>query len=68
MEPAIEAFPGPVLILQGDADELVPLRDVEAAAKRYPNCSLRVIPGETHHFDRFPDRMKAIIREELIQW
>ena len=65
VEDAIDAFPGPVLLLQGAADELVPLQDVEAAAKRYRNCTLELIPGETHHFDRVPERMKTVIRSWL---
>jgi len=67
-EDCMARFPGPVLLIHGDEDDLVPLEDSREAAKRYPHCVLAVIPGETHHFDRFPDRMKAIIREELIQW
>ena len=28
---------------------------------------LELIPGETHHFDRAPERMKAVIRSWLEQ-
>ena len=54
-----------MLLIHGDADDLVPVEDSKAAAKRYQNCSLAVIPGETHHFDRFPEKMKALIRDWL---
>ena len=64
-EEAIDRFPGQVLLIHGDADDLVPVEDSKAAAKRYRNCSLAVIPGETHHFDRFPEKMKVIIRDWL---
>ncbi len=67
VEDAIDAFSGPVLLLQGEADGLVPMQDVFAAAKRYRNCRLELIPGETHHFDQAPEQMKAIIRSWLEQ-
>ena len=67
VEEAIDAFPGPVLLLHGEADDVVPLRDVAAAAERYRNCELELIPGETHHFDRAPEQMKAVIRSWLEQ-
>ena len=67
VEEAIDAFSGPVLLLHGEADDVVPLRDVAAAAERYRNCKLELIPGETHHFDRAPERMKTIIRNWLEQ-
>ena len=67
VEEAIDAFPGPVLLLHGEADDVVPLRDVAAAAERYRNCRLELILDETHHFDRAPERMKAVIRSWLEQ-
>lgn len=67
VEDAIDAFSGPVLLLHGEADDVVPLRDVAAAAERYRNCRLELIPGETHHFDRAPERMKTLIRSWLEQ-
>lgn len=67
VEDAIDAFAGPVLLLHGDADDVVPLLDVSAAAERYRSCKLELIPGETHHFDRAPERMKAVIRSWLEQ-
>ncbi len=67
VEDAIDAFAGPVLLLHGEADDVVPLWDAAAAAERYRNCTLELIPGETHHFDRAPDRMKTLIRDWLKQ-
>lgn len=66
-EEAIDAFSGPVLLLHGEADDMVPLRDVAAAAERYKNCKLELIPGETHYFDQAPEQMKDIIRRWLEQ-
>ncbi len=65
-EDAVDRFPGPVLLIHGDEDNIVPLEDSLIAAKRYQNCQLSVIPGETHHFNRFPEQMKTIIRDWLI--
>ncbi|MBQ1410685.1 MAG: alpha/beta fold hydrolase [Oscillospiraceae bacterium] len=67
VEPAMEAFPGPVLLLYGEADDVVPRRDVEMAARHYRNCSLVQLPGETHHFDRAPEQMQAAIRSWLLE-
>ena len=65
VEEAVDAFSGPVLLLHGEADDVVPRRDVEEAARRYRNCTLALLPGETHHFDRNPEQMKRHIREWL---
>ena len=56
-------FAGPALILHGDKDDTVPLEDSGKAAEQYENCELKVIAGETHHFDQHPEQMKRIIRE-----
>ncbi len=65
VEEAIDAFPGPVLLLQGEADEIVPPEEARAAARRYRNCRLEIIPGETHHFNRATAQMQALIRAWL---
>lgn len=64
-EDAVERFPGPVLLLHGEEDDVVPLKDSREAAARYQNCRLEALSGETHHFDRRTDQMKTIIREWL---
>ena len=65
VEESIDAFSGPVLLLHGAADDVVPLRDVENDAKRYRNCKLALLSGETHHFDQSPEQMKALIQSWL---
>lgn len=40
----------PVLIVHGDADQIVPLSDSERVAKIYKNARLHVIPGAGHGF------------------
>lgn len=67
VEDALERFRGPVLLLHGDADDTVPLEDSIEAVRQLSDCSLLVIPGETHHYDRFPEKMKAIIREWMLE-
>ena len=55
-------YKGPVLILQGDEDDMVPVQVSARASERYAQCELAVIPGETHHFDRYPEEMAWRIR------
>ena len=46
----IKAYTGPVLILHGDKDAIVPLRYSERAAETYENAELIVYPGQGHGF------------------
>ncbi len=63
-EDGVDGYKGPVLILHGDEDDVVPIADSREMAKRYRECELIEISGETHHFDRYPERM----REEIRNW
>ena len=65
VEDAIDRFPGPVLLLHGGLDDVVPVSDSREAAGRYRSCELEILEGETHHFDRKQELMKDIIREWL---
>ena len=64
-EDAADRYPGPVLILHGDEDDTVPAEDSERIARRYRNCRMEILKGETHHFDRYPEQMQKLIREWL---
>ena len=64
-EEAADRYKGPVLILHGEKDDMVPPEDSRRMAERYQNCELAVMPGETHHFDRHPEQMQEIIRNWL---
>lgn len=64
-EDAIDRYPGPVLIVEGEEDDDVPVKDCEEAAARYRDCKLVVIPGENHHFSKCRKEMKAAIRNWL---
>ena len=46
----IAAYTGPVLILHGNLDWLVPLSYSERAAEVFPNAELVVMPGQGHGF------------------
>ncbi len=46
----IGAYTGPVLILHGDKDAIVPLRYSQRAAEVFPNAELIVVPGQGHGF------------------
>ena len=60
-EDAMDRYKNPVLILHGDEDDMVPLEDSRMAAKRYKNCRLEIIPGETHHFNRYPEQSRLLL-------
>ncbi|MBQ8137285.1 MAG: feruloyl esterase, partial [Clostridia bacterium] len=64
-EEAIDGFDGPVLILHGDEDDVVPLEDSKAAAARYKRGELVVLRGESHHFDHLQAEMTRVIRDWL---
>ena len=46
----LPAYTGPVLILHGDKDPIVPLRYSEKAAETYADARLIVYPGQGHGF------------------
>lgn len=62
VEAAIDRYPGPVLIVHGDADEAVPVEVGKAAAKRYRNCDLVLIPGDTHCYDYHLDQVVDAVK------
>ena len=64
-EDAADRFKGPVLILHGDEDDVVPPEVSREMAVRYADCRLCLIAGETHHFDRCPEQAREIIRNWL---
>lgn len=68
VDPAITAYTGPVLIVHGDADLTVPVENAITAAEKYADCTLKLIPGDTHCFDYHLDQMKAAVKEYLQQF
>ena len=66
-EEATERYTGPVLILHGDQDDVLPIEDSRKMAKRYRNAELAEMTGETHHFDKHPEQMRELIRGWLLK-
>ena len=62
VEEAIDAYKGPVLLVHGDADEAVPVKVGIEAAKRYENCELVLIPGDTHCYDNHLDQAVEAVK------
>lgn len=65
VEDAIDRYPGPVLIVHGDADATVPVQVGIDAAGRYRDARLALIHGDSHCFDFHLDQMLAAIRDWL---
>lgn len=65
VEAAIRAYEGPVLLVQGTADETVPFAGAGEAAAMYKDCTLIPIEGDTHCFDRHLDQMTAAVQSWL---
>ena len=64
-EEAIRRYRGPVLLVHGDADAAVPLRDSVAAAEAYENAKLAVIAGDTHCYEYHLDEVVAAVKDFL---
>lgn len=65
----MKKFQKPVLIIQGDADQVVLMDDSRRAAKTYKNARLHVIPGAGHGFkpkerQEAVEQIKQLIREK----
>jgi len=63
VEDEIERYEGPVLIIHGDADDVVPYFYAEKAHKLYKNSKLVPIHGDDHCFTRHLDEMTAALRD-----
>ena len=47
----LETYPGQVLIVHGDRDDMVPIRYSERALKHFPHARLHVMEGAGHGFE-----------------
>ena len=63
VEDEIARYNGPVLIIHGDADDVVPYTYAEKAHKLYKNSKLIPIHGDDHCFTQHLDQMTAAIKE-----
>lgn len=67
VEDEIKRYTAPVLIVQGDADGVVPLAYAHRAAELYANAKLLIIPGDTHCFDHHLEIMTGAVRDFIIE-
>lgn len=58
-------FPGDVLIIHGDEDEVVPLSYSQKAAELFPSCTLKVYPGTGHAFN---GEIGTTLRSDINAW
>ena len=65
VEDAISRFQGPVLLIHGDADEVVPYHYSQETAKAYHNAALVTIPGDNHCYDVHLELVQDAIRQWL---
>ena len=63
VEDYIDAYGGPVLIVHGDRDGAVPVEYGIRAAERYRNCTLAIIPGDDHCYNRHLEVVTDAIRD-----
>ena len=63
----IRRFTGPVLIIQGEDDDVVRADVSRKAAETYADCELVLIKGEGHHFDRHRDEMISVIKNWTVK-
>ena len=64
-EDEIARYHGPVLIVHGEADELVPVQYSVDAAKMYDQCRLVIIPGDLHCYDYHLEEVCDAVKEFL---
>jgi len=63
LDAAIKKYTGPVLIVHGHADEAVPVEYGIEASKKFANCTLKLIPGDTHCYDYHLDQAVEAVKE-----
>ena len=68
-EDEIKRFDGPVFIVHGDADDVVPFTYAEKALELYKNAKLVPIHGDDHcftkHLDQMADAITAYFKENI---
>jgi pimeloyl-ACP methyl ester carboxylesterase len=69
VEDEIDRYDGPVLLIHGGIDDVVPMAYVEKAAKLYKNVKLVVIPGAHHcydgHLEELADTIRTFFKEHI---
>ena len=54
---AARKYPGPVQILHGSEDEIIPVGSACRLAEEFPDAKLRIIEGDNHNYDYHRDVM-----------
>ncbi len=67
VEDEIDRYTGPVLIIQGDEDEAVPLSYAYEAARRYRSADLIVVSGDNHCYDFHLETVTDAVRDYLLK-
>ena len=57
----------PMLVIHGDADEVVPHADILDFCKEHPNAQLCVIPGADHRFKK-PGEIERVVSTAMEYW
>lgn len=65
---SITKYKGPVMIVHGSKDKVVPLSYSEKAMKLYKNAHLGVIPGAGHGFNPSQRRVSEQFVSEFLSW
>lgn len=66
LRPILESYDGPMLILHGEADFLVPVAAAREHARIVPQARLVVFPSPDNHFLPWTDRTLAPITDEIL--
>ena len=67
VEDAIDRYKGPVLLVHGGDDDVVPVSCSIEAAKRYRHAELVMIPGDDHCYNFHLDQVVEAIRKWMLK-
>lgn len=66
VQPLLQSFRKPVLLVHGSLDEAVPLHYSEDAARQYENAALVIIPDDDHCYDAHLDEVEAAVIDFML--
>ena len=62
-----QSFDFPMLIIHGEADDIVPHPDIKMFCSRNPDSTLFVIPGADHRFKN-PGELEQVVKAAMSYW
>lgn len=68
LRPILEDYAGPMLVLHGEADFLVPVAAAREHARIVPQARLVVLPAPEGHFLPWTDGAAPVVTEELLRF